>query len=229
MAPLSALVLAAVLASPTLAPPTPPPEPNHVTIEANQGVLGTTGQEWQKSGGASFALSGRYEFQAGAKLRFANTVHWERLSSVYTYDDGNESFNYTEYNDEFDVELGRPEVPTGLGVGYFFYKPVDDASYHYNLGGFGVGVDHWPNYYVPRSVYYSLWYYPDARGKQNNTPAYADRALRCRTQLSQEPREPVELPDWPQRRKLARQEFQRNRRGVFRAIHKPLVLAINGR
>jgi hypothetical protein len=173
----AALLLAAALSTPRpSAAPTPPPEPNHVTIEAAQSFVQTAGEGWQNSNGAATQLSGRYEFQASPKLRFANTVHWERLSSVWTsYQDGISLpwyFNFNEYDDEFDVELGRPDVPTGVGVGYFSYRPVSDSGNLYNLSGFGVGIDRWANYYVPRSVYASAWYYPYLKASQDSAGAY---------------------------------------------------------
>lgn len=176
-----ALVLGALLASPAPVPSsvypvqTPPPEPNHVTVEMLQSALVTSGYEWQHAKGASTHASLRYEFQATPKMRFANTAHWERLSSTYVPADFPTHtwwFNYTEYDDEFDAELGRPDLPLGVGVGYFDYTPVHDFRNDYNLRGVGVGVDRWANYYMPRSFYYSAWYYPDVRGGQTAAGAY---------------------------------------------------------
>jgi hypothetical protein len=175
----AALVAALASASPSPAPnwmlQTPPPEPNHITIELLQSALSTSGQEWYSGNGYSTNASVRYEFQATPSARFANTLHWERLSSTYEPDGYTPRwwFNYTEYDDEFDAELGRPDYPTGVGVGYFDYTPIDDYTNTYNLRGFGVGVDRWPNYYTPRSFYYSLWYYPDLHGGQVEAGAYA--------------------------------------------------------
>lgn len=161
------MLLAATLAA-AIASPTPPPEPNHITIEGIASALKTSGQGWNDAYGTSVAASARYEFQTAPKWRFANTLHWERISSTWsgTYPGGsfNTWFNYTEYDDELDVEVGRPDYPTGLGVGYFDYNPIHDGPEDYNLTGFGVGIDRWPNYYVPRSYYGSLWYYPSVRG-----------------------------------------------------------------
>ena len=36
------------------------------------------------------------------------------------------------------------------------------------MQGLGVGIDRWTNYYLPRSWYYSAWYYPNLR---NSNPA----------------------------------------------------------
>jgi hypothetical protein len=175
----TAFTLAATLASPAPAPQypvqTPPPEPNHVTIDVVQSVLDTSGYEWENGHGYSTQAAVRYEFQATPKARFANTLHWERLSSVYAPADfPNKSwwFDYVEYDDEFDAELGRPDYPLGVGVGYFDYSPVYDFKNTYNLRGFGIGFDRWPNYYTFHSLYYSLWYYPDVRGGHIQAGAY---------------------------------------------------------
>lgn len=172
------VTLLAVLATPSPAPaaPTPPPEPNHVTVEAIQSWLQTSGDGWQDAHGAASQLSGRYEFQVSPKLRFADTLHWERLSSTWRgrYDDTwfHTWFNYNEYDDELDVELGRPDYPTGVGIGLYSYNPVYDGPNTYSLHGLGVGIDRWPNYYVPRSFYYSAWYYPTVRGATPETGTY---------------------------------------------------------
>lgn len=161
--------------SPVYPVATPPPEPNHVTLEVTQSLLRTSGYEWEKASGTSTGASLRYEFQTTPKLRFADTLHWERLSSTYQPSELPRArwwFDYAEYDDEFDVELGRPDLPTGVGVGYFDYTPVRDFKNTYNLRGFGIGIDRWANYYMPRSVYYSAWYYPDVRGGQVAAGAY---------------------------------------------------------
>jgi len=172
---------------------TPPPEPNHVTVEAIQSFLKTSGSGWQDAYGVSTQASFRYEFQTAPKRRFANTLHWQRLSSTWkgSYPGGTFStwFNFNEYDDEFDVELGRPDYPTGVGVGYFDYNPVYDGPNTYNLQGVGIGIDRWPNYYVPRSFYYSAWYYPSVRGGTPETGVYgilrADIGVNFRFNLTQ--------------------------------------------
>jgi hypothetical protein len=178
MLALAALAIALASPSPSPAPnymlQTPPPEPNHVTIELLQSVLVTSGEEWYGGNGASTNASVRYEFQATPKARFANTVHWQRLSSTYAPDGETPKwwFDFTEYDDEFDAELGRPDYPLGVGVGYFDYTPIHDYTNDYNLRGFGFGIDRWPNYYTPRSFYYSAWYYPSLRGGQPDSGTY---------------------------------------------------------
>ena len=155
---------------------TPPPEPNHITVEGIESWLKTSGAGWEKAYGSATQASARYEFQTAPKLRFADTLHWERISSTWTGYTATGSyptwFDYTEYDDELDVELGRPDYPTGVGVGYFDYNPVHDGVNNYNLTGFGLGIDRWPNYYVPRSFYGSLWYYPTVRGGTPETGTY---------------------------------------------------------
>lgn len=157
----------ATIAAATAAPPTPPPEPNHITVEAIQSFLRTSGDGWEKGMGLATQASVRYEIQAAPKLRLANTLHWERVSSTWqgSYPGGTflTWFHFTDYDDELDVELGHPEYPTGIGIGYFDYSPIHDGPADYNLNGIGFGVDKWPNYYVPRSYYGSLWYYPSMR------------------------------------------------------------------
>lgn len=169
---------------------TPPPEPNHVTIDLTQSVLKTSGNEWENAHGYSTNAAIRYEFQATPKARFANTLHWEHLSSSYTYPELPATpwwFSFVEYDDQFDAELGRPDYPLGVGVGYFDYTPVHDYTNTYNLRGFGVGIDRWPNYYTFHSLYYSAWYYPDVRGGQAGAGAYgilrADAGVNFRPNL----------------------------------------------
>jgi hypothetical protein len=179
----AALMLAATLVTPTPTPvatafplQTPPPEPNHVTVTGSESYVQAYQEYWPQWTGVTTQLSGMYEFQANSHLRLANTLHWERLSSTYITNFNNVvipwRFNFTEYHDELDVELGRPWYPTGVGVGYYDYNPVYDAGRVYNLAGFGVGVDRWANWNVPRSLYYSVWYYPNVRGSQANAGAY---------------------------------------------------------
>jgi hypothetical protein len=153
---------------------TPPPEPNHVTLDLAQSALVTSGSEWLNGTGSSINATLRYEFQATPKLRFANSLHWERLSSTYNPGGAPASwwFDYTEYDDEFDAELGRPDYPFGVGVGYYDYTPIHDYTNDYNLRGFGFGIDRWPNYYMPSSFYYSAWYYPSMSGGQVEAGAY---------------------------------------------------------
>ena len=173
----AAFMLAAALATPTptTAPaPTPPPEPNHITIAGTESFLQPSQEYWPHWSGVTSQISGMYEFQASARVRFADTLHWERLSSHYTsaFTGQATPFNFNEYDDEFDVELGRPQLPTGVGIGYYDYNPVYDFPRTYDLAGFGLGVDHWSNWYVPRSFYYSLWYYPSVSGSQPSAGAY---------------------------------------------------------
>ncbi len=194
---LCAVALALAVTSPAPTPynatQTPPPEPSHITIEAMQSFLETSGSGWQNAHGFGTQASLRYEFQAAPKTRFANTVHWERVSSTWqgSYDETPFStwFNFNEYDDEFDIELGRPDYPTGVGIGYFDYNPVYDGPNTYNLRGLGIGVDRWPNYYVPRSFYYSMWYYPSVRGGTPETGTYgilrADIGVNFRFNLTQ--------------------------------------------
>ena len=161
--------LAFALAAATAAPPTPtpPPEPNHITVEAMQSFLRTSGDGWDAAKGLATQASVRYEFQASPKIRLANTLHWQRLSSTWqgSYPGGTffTWFHFTDYDDELDLEVGHPEYPTGFGVGYFDYSPIHDGPTNYNLTGVGFGADKWPNYYVPRSYYGSIWYYPSMR------------------------------------------------------------------
>ncbi|HET9029034.1 MAG TPA: hypothetical protein VFN49_02570, partial [Candidatus Aquilonibacter sp.] len=158
-----------------LASPTPPPEPNHVTVDVLQSVLKTSGYEWENAHGYATAASIRYEFQASPKLRFADTLAWQHPSSVYNSPDFPTHpwwFNDVQYRNELDVELGRPDYPLGVGVGFYDYTPVNDFGNIYNLRGFGLGVDRWANYYTFVSPYYSLWYYPDVRGGQVTAGAY---------------------------------------------------------
>lgn len=175
---LATVVLLGALATPSPPPypvQTPPPEPNHVTIDLVQSVLKTSGYDWENAHGFGTNAAIRYEFQASPKARFANSLHWERMSSVYNIPEAPTHpwwFSFVEYDDEFDVELGHPEYPLGVGVGYFDYTPVYDYKNTYNLRGFGVGLDRWPDYYTFHSLYYSLWYYPDVRGGQTEAGAY---------------------------------------------------------
>ncbi len=181
---LPSLILVAALGTPKPTPsPAPetmrrtaPLEPNHATIEGTQSLLQTSGQNWSKSSGVTSQLSGMYEFQASPTLRLANTLHWERLSSHYaTAYQGTWTpwqFSFNEYDDELDVELGRAYYPVGVGVGYFDYNPVYDSGSQYDLAGFGVGVDRWPNFNVQRSYYASAWYYPTVKGSQPGAGTY---------------------------------------------------------
>ena len=194
-----AVTLAAASPAPTAAPTpynmvqTPPPEPNHLTVEATQSFLKTSGDGWQDAHGFATQASLRYEFQTTPSLRFANTLHWQRLSSTWngTYPGGSFStwFDLNQYDDEFDVELGRPDYPTGVGIGYYDYNPVYDGPNTYNLRGFGLGIDRWPNYYTPHSFYYSLWYYPSVRGGTPETGTYGilrvDAGVNFRFNLTQ--------------------------------------------
>jgi hypothetical protein len=146
-----------------------------VTIDVEQSLLRTSGYEWQSGSGASTNAAIRYEFQATPKARFANSLHWQRESSTYL-PAGNSPrwwFDYDEFDDQVDAEFGRPDLPTGVGVGYYDYAAIHDFTNTYNLRGFGVGLDRWANYYVPRSFYYSAWFYPDVRGGQAEAGAYA--------------------------------------------------------
>ena len=170
-------LLLALLATPAPAAypsSTPPPEPNHVTIDVEQSVLRTSGYEWESGNGFSTNAAVRYEFQATPKARFANAVHWQRESSTYLPEGQSPRwwFDYNEVDEQFDAELGRPDLPTGVGIGYYDYSTVYDFTNTYTLRGFGVGVDRWANYYMPRSLYYSAWYYPDIRGGQVQAGAY---------------------------------------------------------
>jgi hypothetical protein len=194
----AALALALASPAPSAAPTpynavqTPPPEANHVTIEAMQSFLRTSGDGWVDAHGLGTQASTRYEFQAAPKLRLADSLHWERVSSTWqgSYEGTPFStwFNFSEYDDELDVELGRPDYPTGVGVGYFDYNPIHDGPNNYNLVGVGLGVDRWPNYYVPRSFYYSAWYYPSVRGGTPETGTYgilrADAGMNFRFSLT---------------------------------------------
>ncbi|MDE2482139.1 MAG: hypothetical protein KGN02_08110 [bacterium] len=169
-------LLAAATASPAPVVPaqTPPPEPNHVTLDIQGGPLVTSGNAWIGGNGTMTQLGARYEFQATPKARFANTLQWQRLASHYAFAGGPRwNFDYDQFDDEFDVELGRPDLPTGVGVGYFSYNPVYDFNETYALHGFGIGVDRWANYYMPRSYYYSAWYYPSLRGATLDYGKYA--------------------------------------------------------
>lgn len=177
-----ALLLGAIFAATPLPMPspvypvaTPPPEPNHVTIDVEQSFLRTSGYEWEQGRGTSTNVALRYEFQATPKARFANALHWQRESSAYLPGGFPKRwwFDYNEIDDQFDVELGRPDLPLGVGVGYYDYSTVYDFTNTYNLRGFGVGIDRWADYYTPRSFYYSAWYYPDIRGGQLEAGAYA--------------------------------------------------------
>lgn len=166
----AALLLAAALTSPSPAPmpfpeQTPPPEPNHITLAAEGSYVTASGDNWQNWNGFSAQALGQYEFNAGPHLRFSNTLHWERLSSNYAVSFAGTTFhapfNFDEYDDEFDVELGKPQLPTGLGIGYYDYSPVYlfyPGTYH--MSGLGFGVDRWANWYVPSSFYVSAWYFP---------------------------------------------------------------------
>lgn len=164
---LPALTLAAALATPTpaaLPTPTPPPEPNHVTLAGIEGFVLGSGEGRRHWNGYTSEAWGLYEFQAGPHLRFADSLHWERFSSHFTASFLGTTFaapfDFDEYDDQLDVELGRPWLPTGVGIGYYDYSPVYDVV-PYHLAGFGFGVDHWANWYVVTSPYYSVWYYPD--------------------------------------------------------------------
>lgn len=165
----------APIASPAYPIATPPPEPNHLTIDLEETFQRTSGYEWEQAKGTATNAAIRYEFQATPKARFANTVHWQRESSTYLPGGYSKAwwFDYTEYDDEFDVELGRPDLPLGVGVGYFDYTPVHDFTNDYNLRGFGIGIDKWPDYYTPHSWYYSVWYYPSLSGGQEEAGAYS--------------------------------------------------------
>lgn len=169
------MIFAAAALVGVLASPTPPPEPNHVTIDLVQSALATSGSQWEKARGSSINAALRYEFQATPHARFANTFHWERLSSSYSFAPHPSApwwFNYNEYDDELDAELGRPDYPLGVGVGYFRYNPVYDFTETYSLSGFGAGIDRWPNYYTFHSLYYSAWYYPNVRAPGAGAEAY---------------------------------------------------------
>lgn len=169
-----ALVLALATAPPIVPLQTPPPEPNHVTIDIDGGPVITSGNQWIGGRGTMTQLGARYEFQTTPKLRFANTFQWQRLAShyapagaPYTW-----NFDYDQLDDELDIELGRPDVPTGIGIGYFTYNPIYDYTSTYNLHGFGIGIDRWANYYRPRSYYYNVWYYPSMRGASLENGTY---------------------------------------------------------
>ncbi len=189
---LVALTLMLALAHPTPAPvvplQTPPPEPNHLTLDIEGAPIVTSGNQWIGGHGTLTQLGARYEFQATPRARFANSLQWERLTSHYAAAGGPRwNFDYDQFDDEFDVELGRPDLPTGVGVGYFSYNPVYDYTSTYNLRGFGVGVDRWANYYMPRSVYYSAWYYPSLHGPDLGNGTYgvlrADVGINLRPNL----------------------------------------------
>ncbi|HUY41891.1 MAG TPA: hypothetical protein VMV82_10025 [Candidatus Dormibacteraeota bacterium] len=176
---IAALALAASLATPAPTPfptQTPPPEPNHATIAGSESYIRASGDNWQRWNGFISQISGLYEFQASPALRFSNFVHWQRLSSHYDASFLGKTFsapfNYDEYDDEFDVELGKPQLPTGVGIGYYDYSPVYGFR-TYHLAGFGIGVDHWSNWYVRNSFYYSVWYYPNVASAPSSNMAYA--------------------------------------------------------
>ncbi len=190
-----ALALSIAIATP--APSTPPPEPNHITVEAIQSFLRTSGNGWDKARGLASQASVRYEMQATSKLRLANTLHWERVSSTWqgSYPGGTFQtwFHYTDYDDELDVELGRPDYPTGVGIGYFDYTPIHDGPADYNLTGLGIGIDRWPNYYVLRSYYGSVWYYPSMRNGSPNAGTYAILRVDAGINFRFNPMQPLNL------------------------------------
>lgn len=187
------LLLAATLATPAppaLPSPTPPPEPNHVTLAGTESYIWAGGAGWRNWTGLSSQAWGLYEFQVSPKLRFSDEVHWQRLSSNFNVTFGgmtyNPSFNFDEYDDEFDVELGKAQLPTGVGVGYYDYSPVYDIA-PYHLSGFGFGVDHWSNWYVVTSPFYNVWYFPNLTSAQAAGKAYgivrADLGVNVRASL----------------------------------------------
>jgi hypothetical protein len=172
------LLLAATLATPnpaSIPSPTPPPEPNHVTLAGTGSYLWASGDNWQNWHGFISQAWGLYEFQASPTLRFSDEFHWERLSSNFdvTFRGAtfNSPFNFDEYDDEFDVELGKAQLPTGVGVGYYDYSPVYDFT-PYHLSGFGFGVDHWSNWYVITSPFYNVWYFPNLTSASPTNKAY---------------------------------------------------------
>lgn len=191
----AAVVLAAALASPTPAPQypvqTPPPEPNHITIDLTQQWLKTASNGWQNTTGVSTQASLRYEFQTSQHTRFNNTFHWEHMTSTWDGTFGNQTFtipyDYTLYDDELSLELGHPEYPFGVGLGYFSYSPIFDGQTRYTMQSWGLGIDQWTNYYRPSSYYYSAWYYPSLSSSTPNEGTYgvlrADLGVNLRPNL----------------------------------------------
>ncbi|MGH7738053.1 MAG: hypothetical protein ACREMP_09345 [Candidatus Tyrphobacter sp.] len=187
------IALAAALATPAPAvePSTPPPEPNHITVAGEAGYVATLGCNFCKnwSGFTAQAL-GQYEFQVSPHLRLSDTLHWDRFSSSYRYAYGRRTytagFDYDEYDDQLDVEIGRPQLPTGIGIGYFDAQPVYQTRLLYHLSGLGFGVDHWADWGARASPYVSAWYYPHLTG--SSTQAYAifrgDLGLNVRESLA---------------------------------------------
>lgn len=70
--------------------------------------------------------------------------------------------------DDLDYPFGPYYEPWGAGIGYSHYHPVYVWGDPPDMNGFGFGIDKFPNYQRPFSVYGSLWYYPSVSGNKNN-------------------------------------------------------------
>lgn len=157
-----AFILAASLSGAVVAQATPQPiptEPPHLTVEAITDFIQTEDPAWQGTGNI-FEGSARAEFPIGSLGRFADTLHASNMSSQYTLLQKTYAFNDQEWDDEFDYEFGSAQYPYGVGIGYLHYSPLGASRFTYSMHGFGAGLDKWPNYYLPVSIYASAWLYP---------------------------------------------------------------------
>jgi hypothetical protein len=134
-----------------------PTEPAHYTIEYGQTFIGDDGTGWQGTGSIANARA-QVDFPAGSIGRFSDQLMYESLSSAWGRH--KTPYDFAAWEDQFEYEFGSDQYPWGVGVSYRRYGPLDDAGQVLSLQGPGVGFDKWPDFYIPYSIYTSVWYYP---------------------------------------------------------------------